>query len=210
MPNIPRIYLITPSRLEMSFAHTLDLALSGGDVAYVQLRLKGEKDDKIIALAKVYLEICKSYDVPLLINDRVDLAKKIGSDGVHLGQSDGSVKQARQFLGKKSIIGVTCHDSRDLAVSAAKEGANYVAFGSIYNSQTKTPKIFCNIEVLEWWSSISEVPCVAIGGIDQFNCRPLVKANVDFIAVCASVWFHPEGPKLGISKLNATIVDSLD
>jgi thiamine-phosphate pyrophosphorylase len=176
------------------------------------LRLKGPvivdlethaPDDAIRRAAERLLPITRAHDVAFLINDRADLAVELDCDGVHVGQEDTPHKEARRLLGDDRIVGVTCHDSRHLAMEAAEGGADYVAFGAFYPTETKTPKFRTRPDLLQWWSEVMEVPCVAIGGITADNAAPLVAAGADFIAVSAGVWNHPEGPAAAVKALNA-------
>ncbi len=139
------------------------------------------------------------------MNDRPDLAAELGCDGVHVGQDDTPYDEARRILGDNRIVGVTCHDSRHLAMEAADAGADYVALGAFYPTETKTPKSRARPDLLEWWSGIMEVPCVAIGGITVENAAPLVSAGADFLAVSAGVWAHPDGPAAAVRAFNAVI-----
>ncbi|MGQ5701258.1 thiamine phosphate synthase [Sandaracinobacteroides sp. A072] len=190
-----QLYLISPPAPDIeAHAAALDAALKaggasgGGPVAAYQLRLKGVPDDAILSAAARLMPICAAHDVAFILNDRADLAKACGADGVHLGQSDGSVESARRLLGHDAQIGVTCHDSRHLAMEAGEAGANYVAFGAFYPTGTKTVAHHASPDILAWWTGISPIPCVAIGGITADNCRPLVEAGADFLAVSAGVW----------------------
>ncbi|MBT3792737.1 MAG: thiamine phosphate synthase [Rhodospirillales bacterium] len=201
-----RLYLITPERLDPdSFADTLAAALDGGDVACVQLRLKNIDDAAIIHAAKTLAPIAQSRDVAFILNDRADLAAQTGCDGVHIGQSDGSYKDARALMGDDAIIGVTCHDSRHLAMTAAEQGADYVAFGAFYPTTSKETTTHPEPDLLAWWTEMMEVPCVAIGGITADNCAPLIQAGADFIAVLSAVWNHEDGAGEGVKALNAAI-----
>lgn len=200
-----RLYLISPPNVGADFPDVVADALSGGDVACLQLRLKGLSDDAILQAAARLLPITRAADVALLINDRPDIAVKAGADGVHIGQSDASYEEARGLIGSDGIVGVTCHNSRHLAMEAAERGADYVAFGAFFDSPTKPPKFRAEIDLLEWWGSIFEVPCVAIGGITSENCPPLVRAGADFIAVVSAVWDHPEGPAAAVKAFNEAI-----
>ena len=139
------------------------------------------------------LPITQKHDVAFILNDRPDLAAELGCDGVHVGQEDTSYDEARRLLGARAIIGVTCHDSRHLAMAAAEAGADYVAFGAFFPTSTKTPAFSARPDLLKWWSDIMEAPCVAIGGITVENCKTLVSAGADFLAVSAGVWSHPVG-----------------
>jgi thiamine-phosphate pyrophosphorylase len=200
-----RLYLISPPDVGADFPDLVNGALSGGDVACLQLRLKGHSDEAIIRTAERLLPITRAADVALLINDRPDLAAQAGADGVHIGQSDTSYEEARSLIGSDGIIGVTCHNSRHLAMEAAERGADYVAFGAFFDSPTKPPKYRAEIDLLEWWGSIFEIPCVAIGGITTQNCQPLVQAGADFIAAVSAVWDHPDGPAAAVKAFNDAI-----
>ena len=194
-----RLYLITPSRLEpRAFAEALKRALSGGDVASLQLRLKDVSDDDIVRAGDLLLPIAQRANVALIVNDRPDLAYKIGADGVHVGQEDASYADAREFLGPNRIVGVTCHNSRHLAIEAAEAGADYVAFGAFFPTATKEPKTRAELDIIEWWAETMVVPCVAIGGITIENAAPLVEAGADFLAVASGVWDHPGGPDAAV------------
>ncbi|WP_370152422.1 thiamine phosphate synthase [Ferrovibrio sp.] len=199
-----RLYLISPPVIEpAAFAEALKAALGAGDVACLQLRLKdGERtasDNAFRRAAEAVLPVCHDHDVALLINDRPDLAIKLGADGVHVGQEDAPYAEARRILGPDRIVGVTCHNSRHLAMEAGEAGADYVAFGAFFPTGTKQPKTRAEPEILEWWSGLMEIPCVAIGGITVENCAPLVAAGADFLAVSAGIWQHPEGPAAAVS-----------
>ncbi|HWI28466.1 MAG TPA: thiamine phosphate synthase [Stellaceae bacterium] len=201
-----RLYLITPPALEpASFAMGLARALDAGDVGCVQLRLKGADDDAIRRAADALRPVAQERDVAFLMNDRPDLALATGCDGVHVGQEDASYAEARRLLGPERIVGVTCHESRHLAMEAAEAGADYVAFGAFFPSATKEAKHRADPEILRWWSELMTVPCVAIGGITQQNCAPLVAAGVDFLAVISAVWDHPEGPAVAVKEFLAAI-----
>ncbi len=199
-----RLYLITPPRLEpRAFAETLKHALAGGDVASLQLRLKDVSDDDIVRAGDLLLPIAQRANVALIVNDRPDLAYRIGADGVHVGQEDASYADAREYLGPDRVIGVTCHNSRHLAIAAAEAGADYVAFGAFYPTATKEPKTRAEPDILEWWSEMMVVPSVAIGGITVENAPPLIEAGADFLAVASGVWDHPEGPAAAVKAFNA-------
>lgn len=190
-----RLYLITPPAFDPPiFARSLAEALDAGDVASVQLRHKPADDDAIRRAADVLRPIVQDRGVAFMMNDRADLALACGCDGVHVGQEDTPYDEARRLLGPDRIVGVTCHASRDLALVAAEKGADYVAFGAFFPTQTKIAKGHANPELLRWWSTATTVPCVAIGGITLANCSPLVKSGADFLAVIAAVWDHPQGP----------------
>lgn len=194
-----QLYVVSPPVFDAGFPARLDAALAGGPVAAFQLRLKGVDDAAVLAAADACQKICAKYDVAFILNDRADLAKQCGADGVHLGQSDGSVKDARALLGREVQIGVTCHDSRHLAMEAGEAGADYVAFGAFYDTTTKPSHYRPRPDILTWWTTISQLPCVAIGGITPANAAPLVAAGADFIACVNAVWLHPEGPGAGVA-----------
>lgn len=206
-----RLYLITPPRLDdlAAFAHTLASTLDAGDVAALQIRLKDAPDDVIAAAVEVFGVIARSRDVAVILNDRPDLAAKLGCDGVHVGQSDTSCAEARRIMGKDAMIGVTCHDSRHLAMEAAEAGADYVAFGAFFPTTTKDAPTVADPEILSIWQETMSLPCVAIGGITADNAAGLVTAGADFIAVSAGVWAYPEGPAAAVKALNAAIAEGL-
>ncbi len=199
-----RLYLITPPEIPnpAAFAKTLASALDAGDVACVQLRLKGVDDDTICRAVDWLRPEAQRRDVAFILNDRPDLAFETGCDGVHVGQDDMPYKQARQTVGADKIVGVTCHDSRHLAMEAGEQGADYVAFGAFYPTQTKEPKAQADLDLLRWWSGLFEVPCVAIGGITLDNAQPLIAAGADFLAVCNGVWAHAGGPEEAVRTFN--------
>lgn len=200
-----RIYLITPPAFEPeAFRDTLATALDAGDVAAMQLRLKDADDDAIRRAIDILRPVAQSRDVAFLLNDRPDLAVETGCDGAHVGQTDTPAPLARKILGKLTL-GVTCHDSRDLAMEAGEAGADYVAFGAFFPTTTKDASTRASVETLAWWHELMELPCVAIGGITAENCAPLVQAGADFLAVVGCIWNHQDGPAAGIRALNAAI-----
>jgi len=204
-----RLYLVTPPALDpYAFRHVLAKALDAGDVAAVQLRLKEASDDDVREAMDMLRPVAQSRGVAFLLNDRPDIAKQGGCDGAHVGQTDMAAAQARKVLGPDLMLGVTCHASRDLAMDAGDAGADYVAFGAFFPSATKTPPAMAEVEIVEWWSSMMELPCVAIGGITPENCGPLVKAGADFLAVSAAVWGHPEGVEAGVRAFDRAIADA--
>lgn len=200
-----RLYLITPPRLDdpEAFAETLAEALSGGDVGCLQLRLKDMDDDAIRRAAEALVPVAHARDVAVVMNDRPDLALATGCDGVHVGQEDAPLAEARRLLGEDRIIGVTCHDSRHLAMEAGEGGADYVAFGAVYPTGTKAAKTRVDLDLLRWWAEAMVVPVVAIGGITPENARPVVETGADFLAVSAGVWAWPDGPRAAVERLNA-------
>ncbi len=198
-----RLYLITPPAFELTaFAGTLEHALSGGDVACVQLRLKSTPDAEILRIGAALKPIVQDAGAAFILNDRPDLAARLEADGVHVGQSDARYEDARSLLGKDRIVGVTCHNSRDLAYEAADAGADYVAFGAFYPTDTKEPLHWADAEILSIWQETMETPCVAIGGITAENAEPLIHAGADFLAVAAGVWSHSAGPRAAVEAFN--------
>lgn len=189
-----QLYLISPPVLEENFVDRLREALDGGPVAAFQLRLKGADDEAVVRAAGPLQALCAERDVAFIVNDSMELAKRLGADGVHLGQGDGDARDARALLGPTAQIGVTCHDSRHLAMEAGEHGVDYVAFGAFYPTETKETTHRPDPSILSWWTTLFELPCVAIGGITPDNAAPLIAAGADFIAVCGGVWNHPEGP----------------
>ena len=195
-----QLYLITPPAFEPDdFVENLSAALSAGPVACMQIRLKDAGDDAIRRAADRLVPVCHRHRVPVLMNDRPDLALETGCDGVHVGQDDTPLHEARELLGKDAMIGVTCGYSRHLSMEAAGNGADYVAFGAFYPTNTKQAQSHATPDILSWWSEISVVPSVAIGGITTENCRPLVEAGADFLAVIAGIWDHAGGPARAVA-----------
>jgi thiamine-phosphate pyrophosphorylase len=204
-----RLYLITPPKLEIAhFSRALEDALAGGDVACVQLRLKDVADAEVLHIGAALKSIVQDAGAAFIVNDRPDLAAQLDADGVHVGQSDASYAEARRVLGSGRIVGVTCHNSRDLAYEAAEAGADYVALGAFYPTGTKEPSHWAEPEILSIWQETMETPCVAIGGINVKNAAPLVEAGADFLAVSAGVWAHAQGPRAAVAAFN-DIFDTL-
>jgi len=183
-----QLYLVSPLEVGGDFPARLERALDAGPVAAFQFRVKGLDQHEAARLAEPLQAICAAHDVAFIVNDSIALAKRIGADGVHLGQGDGDLREAREQLGRDAQIGVTCHASRHLAMEAGDAGADYVAFGSFFPSATKASEHRPEPELLEWWQGLFEIPCVAIGGITPENCAPLVAAGADFLAVSGAVW----------------------
>jgi thiamine-phosphate pyrophosphorylase len=199
-----RLYLVSPSRLSpVNFVEVLKGALAGGDVASFQLRLKEVDDDAIRRAADILRPIVQAEGAAFILNDRPDLAAELGCDGVHIGQEDAPYAQARRLVGPGGVVGVTCHDSRHLAMEAAEAGADYVAFGAFFPTATKEAKTHADLDLLRWWSELMVVPAVAIGGITIANAPALIEAGADFLAVCAGVWDHPDGPQDAVRAFNA-------
>jgi thiamine-phosphate pyrophosphorylase len=182
------LYLISPLDVSNGFPERLERALDAGPVAAFQFRVKGPDQHEAARLAEPLQTICRERGVAFIVNDSISLAKRLKADGVHLGQQDGTVREAREALGREAQIGVTCHASRHLAMEAGEAGADYVAFGAFFPSSTKMSEHRPEPDVLTWWQSIMEIPCVAIGGITPDNCAPLVEAGADFLAISAAVW----------------------
>jgi thiamine-phosphate pyrophosphorylase len=202
-----RLYLITPPALEpMAFRASLAAALDAGDVACVQLRLKDADDDAILRACDVLRPVIQDRSPAFILNDRADLVARTGCDGVHIGQEDMAYAQAREAVGPDRIVGVTCHDSRHLAIEAAEAGADYVAFGAFFPSATKEqPKTRASPELIAWWAELMTAPCVAIGGITVENCDKLIEAGADFLAVAGGIWGYPDGPAAAVKAFNAKI-----
>ncbi len=210
-----RLYLISPPKLEPEdFARVLDDALSAGDVGAFQLRLKDASDAQIKAAVKALLRVTRAHGVAFILNDRVDLVNELDVDGVHLGQEDMPLANARAALGEDRVIGISCHDSNHLAMEAGEGGADYVAFGAFHPTQSKSPEKLAKYstpthELLAEWSALTTVPCVAIGGLTPENCVPLVTAGADFIAAITAVWSHPNGAAAAVKAFNDAIKQGL-
>ena len=200
-----QLYLISPLEVGGDFPAQLEAALSAGPVAAFQFRVKNVDQHEAAALAEPLQAICAAHDIAFIVNDSVALAKRLKADGVHLGQGDGDVSEARELLGRDAQIGVTCHNSRHLAMEAAEAGADYVAFGAFYPTQTKAVEHIADLDTLQKWSLVTEVPCVAIGGITADNAKPLIDGGADFIAVSNAVWTHPQGPAVAVKAFNALL-----
>lgn len=199
-----KLYLITPPRFDLeSFVVRLERALGAGEVAAVQLRLKDVSDDEILTVGERLKPLVQSAGGVFFVNDRPDLARRIEADGVHIGQQDWPIAKARAEVGRNALIGVTCHDSRHLAIEAGEAGADYVAFGAFYPTSTKTPPAVADPDLLAWWQAIMELPCVAIGGVTPANAEPLVRAGADFVAAASGVWDWPDGEAAAVKAFNA-------
>ena len=220
-----QLYLISPPQINdiSVFSEQLEaaLAVEKGLVGAFQLRLKDEKpledgrtthnapsDEWVLAVAQKLKPICHKHDVAFILNDNPQLAVDCGADGVHVGQEDGGIKAARAIVGQDMVIGATCHDSRHLSMSAGEEGADYVAFGAFYPTNSKTPEALekwgtPTVDILNWWDEMMELPCVAIGGITPDNVKPLIDAGADFIAVISAVWNHPDGAAAGVEAFKS-------
>lgn len=195
------LYLITPPQIEdlTGFAGTLDAVLATGHVACVQLRLKDVPDDRIIEAVQALMPVCHTHEVAFILNDRADLAAELDVDGVHIGQHDGDVRTVRTLLGHNKDIGVTCHDSTHLAFEAGEAGADYVAFGAFFPTTTKETEFHPELDILTTWDEVTDLPCVAIGGITVENCREVAAAGAHFVAVSSGVWGYADGPVAAVN-----------
>lgn len=205
-----RLYLITPSDVHdvPGFVKTVEAAAEGGDVASLQVRIKPDgliDEAKTRAVAEALLPACREREIALIINDSVDVCLETGADGVHLGHLDMRVKDARGRLGKQPIIGATAKNSRHVAMEAGEQGADYVAFGAFFPSETKADTVPADPELLSWWQTVMELPCVAIGGITPDRAKDISLAGADFVAVSAGVWAHPDGPAAAVAAFNAAL-----
>jgi thiamine-phosphate pyrophosphorylase len=200
-----QLYLVSPLDVAGDFPQRLEQALRGGPVAAFQFRVKGIGQHEAAALAEPLQAICLAHDVAFIVNDDMALAKRLGADGVHLGQGDGDPREARALLGPGAQIGVTCHDSRHLAMEAGEAGADYVAFGAFFPSGTKESFHRPDPSILGWWSRLFEIPSVAIGGITAANGMPLVEAGADFLAVCGAIWGHERGPSAAVAEFQSIL-----
>lgn len=206
-----RLYLVSPSSIDLgAFADTLKDALAAGDVGAFQLRLKDASDEQIIAAAHKLIPICHARGTAFLLNDRVDLVRQAGADGVHIGQQDTPLRDARERLGEQAIIGVSCHDSTHMAMEAGEGGADYVAFGAFFATQSKSAEKLAmygtpSSDIIRDWTTYTTVPCVAIGGLTPENCVEMVSAGADFVAAITAVWSHPKGAAQGVKDFNDAI-----
>ena len=203
--NVCQLYLLTPPKISDmgQYAKDLEAAVSAAPVACLQIRLKGLSDAELIDAAEILVPIAHKYGTEVLINDRPEIVEACKADGAHIGQNDMDYFSSRELLGEDAIIGVTCHNSKELGFDAAMAGADYVAFGAFFDTQTKDAKIRAELEILKWWQEAVEIPCVAIGGINVSNAEQIIKAGADFIAVSAGVWAYPDGPAAAVSQLSA-------
>jgi len=206
-----RLYLITPPAIPdlEAFARSLEDALSAGDVAALQIRLKGTPEAELARAVERLAPIARGHGVAVILNDDPALAARLGCDGVHIGQSDTSLAEARRIMGREAMIGVTCHDSRHLAMEAAEAGADYVAFGAFFPTATKDAPTRADPEILSIWQEVMEVPCVAIGGITVETAAGLAQAGADFLAVSAGVWSHPDGAAEAVRAFNREIAQGV-
>ena len=183
------IYLLSPEKIKgVSFYNHLNKVLETNKVKYFQLRLKKTSTPDLLKISKKVKKIVKKNNVKFLINDRPLIAKMIGADGCHIGQKDMNFINARKILGKHKIIGVTCHNSKKLAIKAKKNGANYIAFGSFFKSSTKKTAFRANLGILRWAKKKINMPTVAIGGINNSNYKKILSNGANFIACSNYVW----------------------
>ena len=187
-----QLYLISPLDVGGTFPERLARALDAGPVAAFQFRVKDIDEHEAARLAAPLQEICAAREVAFIVNDSISLAKRIKADGVHLGQDDGTVEEARQRLGRDAQIGVTCHNSRHLAMEAGEAGADYVAFGAFFPTTTKITSSRAHTDLLRQSAALG-VPRVAIGGLTPDNVGPIIDAGADLVAVVSSV-FAAEDP----------------
>lgn len=208
--HICELYLITPPMIDdmAAFAHLLDETLATGHVACLQLRLKDVPDATVADATKTLMPICHKHDVAFILNDRADLAAELDADGVHLGQHDGDVRTARTLLGHNKDIGVTCHDSMHLAFEAGEAGADYVAFGAFFPTDTKETEFQPELDVLTAWDEVTNLPCVAIGGITVENCQKVATAGAHFVAVSSGVWDYPAGPVAAVEAFAEALANT--
>ena len=196
------IYLISPNRIKDDlFYYDLEQILKKNKVSYFQLRLKNETKKKIIYIGKKIKKICKKYKVKFLVNDDPQLAKRLNSDGCHLGQKDINILKARKIL-KNKIIGVTCHNSINLIKQAVNDNADYIAIGAFFSSKTKKVKFKSNIMLLNHAKNITNIPIVAIGGIKLSNYKKLLLNKANFLAISGYIWNNKKyKPLEAIKKL---------
>ena len=203
-PPLCRLYLITPPRLDdlAGFGRSLAHALDAGDVACLQIRLKDQPQAVVAAAVDALMPIAQARDAAVILNDDPALAARLGCDGVHIGQDDAPLAEARRLMGRERIVGVTCHDSLHLAMEAAEGGADYVAFGAFFPTQTKAAKARAELDLLRGWQADMLTPCVAIGGITVDNAAAVIAAGADFLAVAGGVWNYKDGPEAAVRAFN--------
>ena len=196
------VYLISPVKINnKKFLETLDLVFKTKRISFFQLRLKKQNTKKILNIGKKIKKLCNKNRVKLIVNDDPMLAKKINSDGCHIGQSDSTVLNARKIINKK-IVGVTCHNSKKLIKKAIKEKVDYIAIGSFYTSKTKKTKFKANIKLLKAAKKMTKIPIVAIGGINLKNYKKLLLNKANFLAISSYIWNNKKyKPLEAIKKL---------
>ena len=194
------VYLISPNEINKSFYSELDLVLSYGNVKFFQLRVKKIEIKNLLRIANKIRKITLKNKVKFIINDNFLLALKVKADGCHMGQLDGSIKIAKKKL-KRTILGITCHNSKILAKNAIKDKASYLAFGSFYKSKLKPNAKKANLDILRWAKKKIKKPIVAIGGINNYNYKRLIKAGANYIAISSYIWDNPKlKPEIAIRK----------
>jgi thiamine-phosphate pyrophosphorylase len=202
-----QIYLISPPQVELkTFSKRLENALETSLVSVFQLRLKNYSDQEVKNISHEFKKICHANNCLFLLNDSCEIALDVGADGVHLGVEDGSILSARNKSPKNFMIGASCYDSRDLAVLAEEQGADYLSFGAFFSSNTKKSRGNPSLEILEWSKAQLSLPIVAIGGITDQNCGSVVKSGADFLSVISYVWSHPQDEKIALQNLHQAIV----
>ena len=194
------VYLISPNKINKNFYYNLDKVLSIKNVKFFQLRLKKKSSNYLFKISKKIIKITKKHNVKLIINDDYILAEKINADGCHMGQLDGHIQSARTRL-KNKILGITCHNSKTLAKSAINNKADYIAFGSFFNSKLKPNAKKANLSILRWAKKEIKKPIVVIGGINNINYKKLIKAGAKYIAISSFIWDNPKlKPETAIKK----------
>ena len=195
------IYLISPNKINKSFYHDLDKVLKLNKVSFFQLRLKKYSFNQKFIIGKKIKKICKKYKVKFLINDDVILTKKLNADGCHLGQKDMAIAIAKKMLGKK-IIGITCHNSLNLAKNAISNNADYLAFGAFFSTKTKKVSFKANTSILKKVKKITNIPIVAIGGVNSNNYKKLLLNKANFLAISGYIWKNKKyNPQEALEKL---------
>ncbi|MEO1642947.1 MAG: thiamine phosphate synthase, partial [Pseudomonadota bacterium] len=211
----PRLYLITPRKVSdlAAFITQFEAAIAGGDIASLQVRLKGSDSEidtaATRAVAQAVKPLCAEHEIALFINDSPQLARALEVDGVHLGADDMDIAEARALLGDDMIIGATCKNSRHTALLAGEAGADYLAFGAFHPTDTKQNTTPAEPDILTWCQMFLTLPCVAIGGITIQNAAPLVAAGADFLAVSSGVWMHQDGPAAAVAMFNRVIDEAM-
>ncbi len=206
-----RLYIITPETFDLRiFPDLLARALDAGDVAAVQLRLKNSDDDVWKRAIDALRPVAQAHGVAFLLNDRADLVVAAGCDGAHVGQTDMPAREARRLIGPGLTLGVTCKSSHDLARRAVEDGADYVAFGAFFPSNSKQVTNLADPEILRTWSQQKALPCCAIGGITAANLAPLVQAGANLLAIIGGVWNQLGGPAAGVRAINVAIKAAMD
>ena len=202
-----QIYLISPPDFDIkTFAPHLESVLKTGLVPVFQLRLKDHQKNEIIKISQEVKKICQQNNCLFILNDNHEIALEVGADGVHLGEEDGAISEARKKSPQKFIIGASCYNSRHLAMEAGEWGADYIAFGAFFPTKTKIAKTKAEPEILEWASEMLNLPIVAIGGITDQNAAPLAKSGADFVAVISYVWDHAQGEAAAVKNLHKAII----